>query len=109
LIFQGGTGRYEAKCAQSARPSVAFSQALISLLLFLLPIFAAHAQPTSWQSYQEGFITYYQGTDANGGRWTGSSYEQWGLRFYEFTGPDGQTQHCRAYSLPGARNTECWP
>jgi hypothetical protein len=32
---------------------------------------------------------FYSGTDANGGQWTGKSYEQWGTRFYEFTGPSG--------------------
>ena len=79
------------------------------LLSQLLLAALAHAQPTSWQSRQEGSITRYQGTDANGGRWTGSSYEQWGKRFYEFTGPDGQTRRCSAYALPGARNMECFP
>jgi hypothetical protein len=69
----------------------------------------AQAQPTQWESYQRGSTVYYSGTDANGGQWTGSSYVQWGTRFFEFTGPDGQTQHCSAYELPGARHTECFP
>ena len=43
------------------------------LLSQLLLAALAHAQPTSWQSRQEGSITRYQGTDANGGQWTGSS------------------------------------
>jgi hypothetical protein len=83
----------------------------ITLSLFVLFLLGAlaYAQPTNWQSYQRGSTTYYSGTDANGGQWTGSSYEQWGKRFYEFTGPDGQTQRCSAYALPGARNAECWP
>ena len=79
------------------------------LLVLLLLAVLARAQPTNWQSYQLGPTTFYSGTDANSGQWTGKSYEQWGTRFYEFTGPDGQTQRCRAYALPGARNTECWP
>ena len=82
---------------------------ILWLLVLLLLAAPAHAQPTNWQSYQLGPTTYYSGTDANGGQWTGSSYEQWGKRFYEFTGPDGQTQRCSAYALPAARNTECWP
>ena len=86
-----------------------FGPLTVWLLALLLLAALAHAQPTSWQSHQEGSITRYQGTDANGGQWTGSSYEQWGKRFYEFTGPDGQTQRCSAYALPGARNAECWP
>jgi hypothetical protein len=74
------------------------------LLVLLLLAMLAHAQPTNWQSYQRGSTTYYSGTDANGGRWTGSSYEQWGKRFYEFAGPDDQTKRCSAYALP-ARGT----
>ena len=62
------------------------------LLVLLLLAVLAHAQPTNWQSYQLGPTTYYSGTDANGGQWTGKSYEQWGTRFYAFTGPGGQTQ-----------------
>jgi hypothetical protein len=79
------------------------------LIGLLLQAGLAHAQPTNWQSYQIGPTTYYSGTDAKGGEWTGSGYEQWGKRFYEFTGSDGQTLRCSAYALPGARNTECWP
>src|SRR6516164_644102 len=79
------------------------------LTVLLLRALAARAQPTEWQSHQEGFVTRYQGTDANGGQWTGSSYQQWGKRFYEFTGPDGQTRRCSASALAGVRNTECWP
>ena len=77
----------------------------------MTPLYAAvvQAQPTQWDSYQRGSTIYYSGTDANGGQWTGSSFVRWGERFFEFTGPDGQTQHCRAYELPGARHTECFP
>ena len=91
---------------QKAPPVISFTLILVVLLLLAALV---HAQPTSWQSYRDGFITRYSGTDANGGKWTGSSYEQWGTRFYEFTGPDGRTQRCSAYELPGARQTECWP
>jgi hypothetical protein len=69
---------------------------LWSLALLLLTSLA-HAQPTYWDSYQRGSTTYYSGTDANG------------MRFFEFTGPDGQTQHCRSYELPGARHAESFP
>jgi hypothetical protein len=83
-----------------------FTLRVLAPLLFAT---VAHAQPTTWQTYRDGSTTRYQGTDAKGGQWTGSSYEQWGMRFYEFTGPDGQTQRCRAYAQTGARNAECWP
>jgi hypothetical protein len=79
------------------------------LLALLLLASLAHAQPTYWDSYQRGSTTYYSGTDANGGHWTGKSDLHWGMRFFEFTGPDGQTQHCRSYELPGARHAECFP
>jgi hypothetical protein len=93
------------------QPAVTILPRRARALAFVLLLLAApaHAQPTNWQSYQLGPTTYYSGTDANGGQWTGSSYEQWGKRFYEFTGPGGQTQRCSAYALPAARNTECWP
>jgi hypothetical protein len=67
----------------------------------------AHAQPTHWESYQIGSTTYYSGTDANGGQWTGKSYEQWGTRFSEFDGPRGQKQHCRSWQQGGQTKTEC--
>jgi hypothetical protein len=86
-----------------------FDTFTLILFVLLLPAAMAHAQPTEWQSRQEGSVTRYSGTDANGGHWTGSSYEQWGTRFYEFTRPDGHTRRCRAYELSGARQTECWP
>jgi hypothetical protein len=47
----------------------AFTLWLLALLLAAL----AHAQPTNWQSYQLGPTTFYSGTDANGGQWTGKS------------------------------------
>jgi hypothetical protein len=56
----------------------------LRLLALLLVAAVAHAQPTQWESYQRGSTTYYSGTDANGGHWTGSSYVQWGERFFEF-------------------------
>ena len=77
---------------------------LLALLLFAL---AAHAQPTQWQSYREGFITRYSGPDAQGGQWTGSSYKQWGSTFSEFHGPHGETEHCRSYELSGTTHMEC--
>ncbi len=48
---------------------------IIALLAGLAGCTAAHAQPTSWQSYREGFITRYQGNDRDGRSWTGSSYK----------------------------------
>lgn len=58
----------------SARPYLTLL--VIVLLAALLGCAQAHAQPSSWQSYREGFMTLYQGTDRDGGQWTGSSYKQ---------------------------------
>jgi hypothetical protein len=105
-------GRHQAAPANSHRSAAAgyrLSAFTLWLLALLLLASLANAQPTDWQSYKRGSTTYYSGTDANGGQWTGSSYERWGKRFYEFTAPDGQTQRCSAYALPGAGNKECWP
>jgi len=59
------------------------------LLLLMLITMAAHAQPSSWSSHREGFMTRYSGTDAQGGMWTGKSYELSGTRYFEFNGPRG--------------------
>jgi hypothetical protein len=79
------------------------------LLLFLLLALAAHAQPTQWQSYREGFVTRYQGTDAQGGTWTGQSYKQGFTTYSDFYGPHGETQHCQSYKLGGQTITSCDP
>jgi hypothetical protein len=48
---------------------------------------AAHAQPTSRQSYRDGFMTRYQGNDRDGGQWTGTSYRQGFVTYFDATGP----------------------
>ena len=42
---------------------------LMVLAMIALALFGctAHAQPTQWQSYREGFVTRHQGQDARGG------------------------------------------
>jgi hypothetical protein len=93
----------------SCRPRHRFGTFALALFVLLLLAARAHAQPSNWQSWQQGPTTYYSRTDATGGHWTGKSFLHWGERFFEFTGPDGEVQHCRAYELPGARHTECFP
>ncbi len=68
---------------------------------------AAHAQPSSWQSYELSGTRYYSGTDQDGGQWTGNSYEQSGTTFSEFNGPHGQSQHCRSWQQGWQTFTEC--
>jgi hypothetical protein len=87
---------------------------VILWLLLLAVAFAlfgstAQAQPSSWKSYQEGFVTRYQGTDAQGGQWTGNSYELFGTRHYEFNGPHGASRHCRSWQQDWQTTTECDP
>jgi hypothetical protein len=55
---------------------------VIAILAVLAGCAAAHAQPSSWQSYRQGFETRYQGTDGSGGQWTGSSYKQGFMTFF---------------------------
>ena len=45
---------------------------LIAVLMALAGCTSTRAQPSSWQSYREGFMTMHQGTDAAGGSWTNS-------------------------------------
>jgi hypothetical protein len=75
--------------------------------LLVLLLLAAHAQSSQWQSYPEGFVTRHQGTDAQGGQWTGSSYKQDFTTYSDFYGPHGEAQHCRSYVLSGTVHTEC--
>jgi hypothetical protein len=79
------------------------------LLVLLLLAALAHAQPTQWQSYREGFLTRYQGTDAQGGSWTGMSYQQGATSYFDASGPDGQQQHCRSWQQGWQTFTECHP
>jgi hypothetical protein len=80
---------------------------VIALLAALAGCTAAQAQPTSWQSYQQGFTRQYQGTDAAGGQWTGTSYRQGFTTYFDGYGPHGEQQHCRSYELSGTVHTEC--
>lgn len=81
-----------------------------TLILALALSSVAHAQPSAWQSYDVGSTRHYEGTDRNGGHWSGSSYRAGGgstvnLDVY---GPHGQQQHCRSYESAGTMHTDCW-
>ena len=84
-----------------------FGTLTLWLILLLLLAALAHAQPTQWQSYREGFVTRYQGTDHRGGTWTGSTYKQGFTTYSDFYGPHGEAQHCRSYELSGTVHTDC--
>jgi hypothetical protein len=94
--------------AQQARPRVGVLQLLAALILLML-LFGglAHAQPRNWQSYQLGGTPYYQGTDQDGGNWSGSSYRLGGTRYFDAYGPNGQAQHCSSYRLGSTTYTDC--
>jgi hypothetical protein len=51
---------------------------LLVALLILGVVFGrtAHAQPTEWRFWQEGFVTRLQGIDHDGRTWTGTPYQQ---------------------------------
>jgi hypothetical protein len=61
------------------RPRVGVLQLLLALILLGLLFGRGHAQPSSWESYELGSTRYYQGTDAGGGNWNGSSYRLGGV------------------------------
>jgi hypothetical protein len=89
-------------------PRVELLKLLVALIL-LVAIFgcAAHAQPTSWQSYPFGSGRNYTGTDARGGQWSARSYQNGGTTYFDATGPDGRNQHCQSYELGSQTITEC--
>ena len=79
----------------------------IALLAALAGCAAAPAQPSSWQSYREGFMTMHQGTDADGGQRTGQSYRQGFTTYFDANGPHGEQQHCRSWQQGWQTFTEC--
>jgi hypothetical protein len=81
------------------RPRFGVLQLLLVLFLLGLLFGRGHAQPTSWESHQLGSTRYYQGTDAEGGNWNGSSYRLGGTTYFDAEGPNGQRQHCESYRL----------
>jgi hypothetical protein len=80
---------------------------IIALLSALAGCTAAHAQPSSGQSYRDGFMTRYQGNDANGRQWTGQSYKQGFMTYFDANGPHGEQQHCRSWQQGWQTFTEC--
>jgi hypothetical protein len=62
--------------------------------------------PSSWQSYREGFVTRHHGNDHSGGQWTGTSYKQCFTTYFDATGPNGQSQHCRSWQQKWQTFTE---
>ena len=84
---------------------------LMLLILAMLGALAgctqAMAQPSSWQSHREGFMTRYQGNDRDGGQWTGNSFKQGFTTFSEFNGPHGESTRCRSWQQGWQTFTEC--
>jgi hypothetical protein len=76
-------------------------------MLLLSGCTAAHAQPTSWQSHSDGYLTRYQGTDGAGEPWTGTSYQSGFVTYFDANGPHGEQQHCRAWQQSWQSITEC--
>jgi hypothetical protein len=96
---------------QSPRRGYRFGTMTLWLLLLAvaLALFGctAQAQPTSWQSYREGFVTRHQGTDDQGGQWTGTSYRQGFTTYFDADGPHGEQRHCRSWQQDWQTLTEC--
>lgn len=91
------------------RSGIATFIAFIVLVVIALALCrCAAAQPTSWQSYRQGFSTIYQGSDAQGRTWTGRGYQQGFTTYGDFNGPNGETLHCATYELSGTTHTSCY-
>jgi hypothetical protein len=80
---------------------------IIGLLVALAGCAAAHAQPSSWTSHRDGYLTRYQGTDRNGEPWTGTSHESGFTTYFDANGPHGEQQHCRSWQQGWQQFTEC--
>lgn len=78
--------------------------ALIAALT--LPALPAAAQ--NWTSYQSGNHRSYNGTDQNGGMWSGSSYQSGDQTHSTFYGPQGQMHSCSSYQSGNRTNTTCY-
>lgn len=94
-----GTGRF--------RPREAVTDRLAITLLMALAYTPAHAQPSSWQSHSDGYLTRYQGTDGNGEPWTGTSYQSGFTTYFDANGPHGEQQHCRSWQQGWQTINEC--
>jgi hypothetical protein len=80
---------------------------LIALLVALAGCTAAHAQPSSWHSHRDGYLTRYQGIDGNGEPWTGTSYQSGFTTYFDASGPHGEQQHCRSWQQGWQTINEC--
>jgi hypothetical protein len=79
---------------------------LIAAATLLLAATPAMAQ-TSWNSNQVGPYTYYNGTDSQGGAWSGRSQQLGPFRYDNFSGPNGQTSTCTSQRLGNQTYTHC--
>lgn len=77
----------------------------LGLIVILLWASLAHAQ--TWSQYRLGGTTYMQGTDQNGGSWTGQQYRLGGTTYGSFTGPNGESRNCSSYRLGSTTYTDC--
>jgi hypothetical protein len=98
---------FDRRARPAPRPRFGVLQLLLALLLLSLLFGLAHAQPASWESHQLGSTRYYQGTDQDGGQWSGSSYRLGGTTYSDTEGPGGQHQHCESYRLGSTTYTDC--
>jgi len=80
---------------------------VIVLIAALAGCSGAHAQPSSWQSHRDGYLTRYQGTDSRGEPWTGTSYQSGFTTYFDANGPHGEQQHCRSWQQGWQTITEC--
>jgi hypothetical protein len=85
-INQGGVARV--KPGYSGRVVLA---AVIWVIVLL--ILATLARAETWTSRRDGFMTRYQSDDGG----TAQSYQQGFMTYYDQTLPDGSVRHCESY------------
>ena len=73
----------------------------------LFTIATTPAMAQGWTSNRIGPFTYHNGTDSNGGQWSGTSQQLGQFRYDNFTGPNGETQNCTTNQIGQFAYTNC--
>jgi hypothetical protein len=79
----------------------------LALAAALLALASPAMAQVNWNSNQVGRFTYHNGTDSNGGQWTGTSNQVGRFRYDNFTGPNGQSMNCTSNQIGRQTYTNC--
>jgi hypothetical protein len=100
-IRRMGSRAWRASATKARSRSCVYRFGTLTLALLIIVMLARSPaarppmrRPLYGQSHQDGFMTRYQGTDRDGGQWTGTSYQQ---GFTTYFAPD--PSDCATQSL----------